>query len=98
EAVHRPELTRGVAGCAPCLDKLPVLRKLHDPVVRAMTIRDEDVATGSGHDTSRRSEMVFVAPGNSGFTERHEDLPVRTELPHDVSGFDASLRRRGDGV
>jgi hypothetical protein len=61
-------------------------------------VGDEDVSIGSGHDARRRTEVVFVVSADTGFAERHQQLPVRTEFPHHVPRLHARLCGRRDRV
>ncbi len=98
DAVRDPELARCVSGLAPGLDELPVLRELHDAVVRAMAVGDEDVAIGSRRDAGRGIEMALVVTGDARLAERHQQLSVRAELAHDVPGPDPGLGGSCDGL
>src|SRR5262249_53910088 len=72
-------------------DELSVLRVLHDTVVRSVAVGDEDIPVRSSHDTGRRSEMVLIISGNTGFAQRQLHFSIGAELAHDVPSFYSRL-------
>src|SRR5216684_2113873 len=98
DAMRRPELTRRVSGLPPGFDEFPVLRVLHDAVVRAVAVRDENIPIGRRHHACRRAEMILIASCHSGFAERHQHRSVGTELADDVPCLHAGFGRGCHGV
>src|SRR5262249_28464294 len=84
DAVRRAELAGRIAGLAPGLDELALLRELHDAIVGAVAVCNENIAVGRRHDTGGRSEMILVVSGHPGFPERHQHPSIRAELAHEV--------------
>lgn len=76
------ELTGPVPSFAERLDERPVARVLRDAVVpiRVVTVDDKNLALRVSDYVARRGEVIGVASGNPGLTERHEQLAAGGEL------------------
>ncbi|HXP88182.1 MAG TPA: CopG family transcriptional regulator [Bryobacteraceae bacterium] len=67
---------------APGLDELPVFGKFHHASVGVapVPVGHEDVAVGGHRHIAWTVERIVAGPGDSGFAQRHQNLPVRAEL------------------
>src|SRR6185295_17243962 len=89
----RVEITRSGALLPPRLDERAVLRELHDARVRraAVAVADEDVAVGRHEHRGGNVERIAALAGDTRRPERHQQLPVGTEL-EDLVSFSVPAR------
>src|SRR5262249_18441425 len=103
ETMRRIELTGPCSLLTPRLDELAVLIELHNSRVgiSAVSVSNEDIAVRSGDHIRRLVECILAVTGDAGFSEREEDLALRTELDHDVAltrGFWIVSASRWDAI
>src|SRR5262245_37699172 len=74
---------------APGLDELSIFGKLRNAIVACSAARvsfgHEDVSIGSNGNVRGLVEEAGLRAGYPGLTQRHEDLPLRTEFENLIS-------------